>query len=61
MSGKYAKMHNKFTVIDGKRVLTGSYNYTTSASTWSYENLVLLDSAEIADAFAAEFKKIISK
>jgi len=61
MSGKYAKMHNKFTVIDRKRVLTGSYNYTTSASIWNYENLVLLDSTEIADVFAAEFKKIKSK
>lgn len=58
MKHKYAKLHHKFTVIDGKRVLTGSYNYTTSASMWNYENLVLIESADIAKAFIKEFKKI---
>lgn len=61
MTDEYARMHNKFTVIDRKRVLTGSYNYTTSASTKSYENLVLIDSARIAESFAEEFEKIKSE
>lgn len=58
MTGKYAKMHHKFMIIDRKRVLTGSYNYTSAGSTENYENLVLIESAQIAKAFAAEFERI---
>jgi len=61
MAGKYSKMHHKFAVIDRKRVLTGSYNYTTVASTVSYENLVLLNSVEVARTFTAEFQRIRSR
>jgi phosphatidylserine/phosphatidylglycerophosphate/cardiolipin synthase-like enzyme len=58
---KDSKMHDKFTVIDRKRVLTGSFNYTTSASTRNYENLVLIESAEIAKQYIAEFENIKNK
>jgi phosphatidylserine/phosphatidylglycerophosphate/cardiolipin synthase-like enzyme len=62
MSGeKDSKMHDKFTVIDRKRVLTGSFNYTTSASTRNYENLVLIELPVIARQYVEEFEKIKSK
>ena len=61
LKGQYAKMHHKFMVIDKDRVLTGSYNYTTSASTESYENLVLIASPAVATKFAEEFDSIKSK
>ena len=59
-SGKYAKMHHKFAIIDGARVLTGSFNYSTTASQSNDENLVLLDSMDVAAAFLAEFDRIKS-
>ncbi|PCI33634.1 MAG: hypothetical protein COB53_12115, partial [Elusimicrobia bacterium] len=37
------KNHNKFMILDGKLVLTGSLNYTTSAVHTNYENLFLLN------------------
>ncbi len=61
MSGDKAAMHDKFTVIDRKRVLTGSFNYTTSAATTNYENIVLIESEDIARKFAEEFEKIKSR
>jgi len=42
-------------------VLTGSYNYTTAATTANYENMVLIESPEIAEQFAREFEKIKSR
>jgi phosphatidylserine/phosphatidylglycerophosphate/cardiolipin synthase-like enzyme len=48
-----ALQHSKFMVIDSKRVLTGSYNWTNSAEHWNRENMVLLDCPEIA----AQYKK----
>ena len=61
MSDAYGKMHHKFTVIDGKRVLTGSYNYTSSATSANDENIVLIESPDIAKEFSTEFERIKSK
>lgn len=54
----YGKMHDKFIVIDRRRVLTGSYNFTTTASKENYENLVLIESPKIAEEFIRAFEKI---
>lgn len=57
----YGKMHDKFIVIDRRQVLTGSYNFTTTASKENYENLVLLDSPKIAAEFIRAFEQIHAK
>jgi len=51
-------MHNKFTVIDGKKVLTGSFNYSNNGDTKNDENLVLIISEEIAKQYLAEFEEL---
>ena len=51
-------MHHKFAVIDGRWVITGSYNWTTSAQTRNEENLLLIESPELAQAFEGEFQKL---
>ena len=51
-------MHNKFAVIDGKVVITGSYNWTTSAEKWNYENLVVIPSSRVAELFEREFNRL---
>jgi phosphatidylserine/phosphatidylglycerophosphate/cardiolipin synthase-like enzyme len=43
--------HNKVIVIDGRTVLTGSFNWTTAANDHNAENLVRLRSAEVAAAY----------
>lgn len=55
------KMHHKFVVIDGKVVLTGSFNFSYTASTKSYENMVLIADTRIATEFIKEFEVIKSK
>jgi phosphatidylserine/phosphatidylglycerophosphate/cardiolipin synthase-like enzyme len=49
--------HNKFAVIDGKRVLTGSYNWTLKAES-NWENLLILDCPEMAKAYESEWERI---
>jgi phosphatidylserine/phosphatidylglycerophosphate/cardiolipin synthase-like enzyme len=51
-------MHNKFAVIDGKVIVTGSYNWTTSAEKWNYENLLIISSVRVAESFEKEFMKL---
>jgi phosphatidylserine/phosphatidylglycerophosphate/cardiolipin synthase-like enzyme len=58
---EYAAMHHKFMVIDHRRVLTGSFNYTTAAATVNDENLVLIDSPSLADKFVDEFTSTKSR
>lgn len=54
-------MHDKFLVIDRQKVLTGSYNFTTTASKENYENLVLIEAPKIAEEFARAFERIHAK
>ncbi|MEZ4222720.1 MAG: phospholipase D-like domain-containing protein [Polyangiaceae bacterium] len=53
-----ATMHDKFTIIDGKRVLTGSANYSSNALTYSDEELLLIDNATVAGLFETEFTEL---
>ncbi|MBI2657286.1 hypothetical protein HYX08_01175 [Candidatus Woesearchaeota archaeon] len=53
-SNKYT-MHHKVLIIDGKTVVTGSFNPTLSADTKNDENLLILHDSGIASAFLKEF------
>lgn len=55
---RYAIMHNKFMVIDGAVVQTGSFNYTSAATTRNAENVVVLHDARAAAAFATEWQRL---
>ena len=48
-------MHHKFTIIDGKRLETGSFNYTNHASRANQENQIYLGDPSILARFAARF------
>jgi len=55
----YTAMHHKFLVIDGDTTLTGSYNWSYTATFGSYEDLaVIRDDAEVAAAFEGEFGRV---
>jgi len=51
-------MHDKFTVIDGREVWTGSMNYTTNGVSRNNNNLVRLRSTEAARRFTQEFEEM---
>ncbi|MDX6769696.1 MAG: phospholipase D-like domain-containing protein, partial [Elusimicrobiota bacterium] len=50
------KMHNKFMVLDGRLVQTGSANHTKRASIDNYENAFFLEDKTDAAAFSFVFK-----
>jgi phosphatidylserine/phosphatidylglycerophosphate/cardiolipin synthase-like enzyme len=51
----HALQHNKYAIIDGHTVATGSYNYTDNAERRNAENLIIIDDEETATAYAADF------
>ena len=51
-------MHNKFCVIDGKTVTTGSFNPTYNDAYVNDNNLVVIDSVEMALVYETEFAEL---
>lgn len=51
-------MHHKVILIDGEIVITGSYNFTASAEEKNDEDLLIIRSPELADAFRKEFQRV---
>ena len=51
-------MHHKFLIIDGRLLLTGSFNWTRQAIVGNSENLVITDHAELLSAYHDEFNRL---
>lgn len=59
LNGNYAIMHNKYMVVDGRDVETGSFNYTQAAAKKNAENALLLRNVPgLAAAYHAEFQRL---
>ncbi len=61
MRGRFASMHHKFAILDQAVVFTGSFNFTVTAATQSYENAVVIYSDTIAHLYTQEFEAIQSR
>lgn len=51
-------MHNKFAIIDSAVVLTGSYNWTVTASNKNQENILIIESKVVVSDYQIEFNKL---
>ena len=54
-------MHNKFAVIDGIIIYTGSYNHTDNATTKNDENYIIIKDRNVAETYETQFQKIWEK
>ncbi|MEX1324561.1 MAG: phospholipase D-like domain-containing protein, partial [Synechococcaceae cyanobacterium] len=52
------KLHHKLAVIDRRRVITGSFNWSPSAAHRNDETLLVMDSARLAAHFGAEVDRL---
>lgn len=59
--GAGGKMHHKFALLDRKLVLTGSYNWTVASEDRNYENLLILRSPDLVQAYRTEFTALWEK
>jgi len=51
-------MHHKFMLVDGKTLITGSYNWTRSAARFNHENILLTTEAGVIKSFVKEFDQL---
>ena len=52
---KHAIAHNKIMVIDGKTILTGSFNFTKAAESSNAENLLVIHDVALARKYTANW------
>ncbi len=58
MRGAGSLEHNKFAVIDGTTVWTGSLNWSNTAATYNAENAIAIISLHLAQAYTTEFQEM---
>lgn len=56
--GRRSLMHNKFAIFDGTGVETGSFNWTTSATSYNFENAIFIEDPKVAARYEREFGHI---
>ena len=56
--GNAGSMHHKLIIIDGKIVITGSYNFSASAEERNDENVVIMFSPDVAAIYMEEFHQV---
>ena len=54
-------MHEKVIILDNSVVIAGSYNFTRSADKRNDEQVLVIQSRDVADQFLAEFDKILEE
>jgi len=59
--GQSHKLHHKVIIIDGRYVITGSYNFSENAESRNDENSVVIDNQNIAQSFGMEFSDIFNR
>ena len=58
-NGRYAIQHNKFMVVDGITVQTGSFNYTSAAAQRNAENVIVVRNAPaVAAQYDVEWRRL---
>jgi phosphatidylserine/phosphatidylglycerophosphate/cardiolipin synthase-like enzyme len=60
LDGNPRNMHHKVIILDGKTVVTGSYNFSNSAENVNDENLLVFHDPQIADQYVVEFERIFA-
>lgn len=55
---KGGSLHHKFMIIDGKILMTGSYNFTNESEFRNHEAAVFTNNKALIQSFAAEFDRL---
>jgi phosphatidylserine/phosphatidylglycerophosphate/cardiolipin synthase-like enzyme len=53
-------LHHKFAVIDHRKVIVGSHNWSDSANKQNDEALFVINDLEIANSYSLEFENLFS-
>ncbi len=54
-------MHNKYMIIDGTSLFTGSYNWSANAEDINFENAVFIQGLPVIQEFKRNFESVWSR
>ncbi|HPO87585.1 MAG TPA: phospholipase D-like domain-containing protein [Candidatus Hydrogenedentes bacterium] len=57
--GNPDSMHHKVMVLDSVKVVTGSYNFSRAAEKENDENVLIIESSQVAQKYVEEFHRLI--
>ena len=58
-NAQYSAMHQKYAILDGHRVITGATNWTHAGTHLNDEDLLIIDSAELALGYRRNFADLL--
>ena len=59
--GRSGLMHNKFMILDGRAVWTGSWNYTVNGTYRNNNNALVIENADVVAGYRAEFEEMFER
>jgi len=51
-------MNHRFVILDGDRVLTGSFDWSEASLKWNYEDILIIHESEAVAAYQKEFDRL---
>lgn len=57
IDARHAIAHNKVMILDGSRVVTGSFNFTKAAQERNAENLIIIQDQDLASRYMKNWQK----
>ena len=51
-------MNHRFAILDGLKVITGSYDWSGALERWNYENILIVTDSEVAASYQREFDRL---
>jgi len=54
-------MNHRFAIFDGKKVVTGSFDWSEASEKWNYENILILEEGEVVSSYLREFDRLWRK
>jgi len=51
-------MNHRFVIFDGKKAMTGSFDWTEASEKWNDEDILILSETEVVISFQKEFERL---
>lgn len=51
-------MNHRFGIFDGKKVVTGSFDWSEASEKWNYENILILMNSDRVTSYQKEFDRL---